>query len=228
MSISKTMEDKELINLWKAYDKKLDENLSLNKKNAEDITKLKVQSFLSSMKPIKIFTIIVGILWVLFVDMVIFVAVKSGGTFLLLSALIQVTLTKLAVGVYIYQLILIKRVDLSDSILATQEKIATLKSSTIWITRLLFLQFPVWNTFYWTQAAWENSDILWYIIQIPLTAAFTYLAVWLFFNIKYENRDKKWFRLIFKGMEWTPLMKSMAMLEQIEEYKVEKEKGVLS
>ena len=40
------MEDKELINLWKAYDKKLEETLSINKKNAEEITKLKVQSCL--------------------------------------------------------------------------------------------------------------------------------------------------------------------------------------
>lgn len=213
------MEDKELINLWKTYDKKLEENLSLNKKNAEDITKLKLYSHLASMKPIKIFTIIVGILWVVFVDILIFIAFKVGISFFLISAIIQVLLTKLAIGVYIYQLVLINRVDISDSILATQEKIATLKSSTIWITRLLFLQFPVWNTFYWTEAAWENGGILWYIIQIPLTAAFTYLAVWMFFNIKYENRDKKWFRMIFKGKEWTPLMKSMEMLKQIEAYK---------
>jgi hypothetical protein len=215
------MEDKELINLWKAYDKKLEENLKINKKNAEDITKIKLHSHLLSMKPLKIFTIIVGILWVVFVDTLIVIAFKSGISFFLVSAIIQVLLTKLAVGVYIYQLILINQIDISDSILVTQEKIATLKSSTIWITRLLFLQFPVWNTFYWTQAAWENGGTLWYAIQIPLTAAFTYLALWMFLNIKYENRHKKWFRLIFKGKEWIPLMKSIEMLEQIEVYKVE-------
>ena len=222
------MEDKEILNLWKAYDKKLEENLSINKKNAEDITKIKLHSHLLSMKPMKIFTLIVGILWVIFVDVLIFIAFKVGISFFLISAIIQVLLTKLAIGVYIYQLILINRVDISDSILATQEKIANLKSSTIWITRLLFLQFPVWNTFYWTQGAWENGGILWYIIQIPLTAAFIYLALWMFFNIKYENRDKKWFRMIFKGKEWTPLVKSMAMLKQIEEYKGEGKIEILS
>ncbi|GAB3517100.1 hypothetical protein [Emticicia fontis] len=215
------MEDKEFINLWKAYDKKLEDNLSLNQKNAEDITKIKLHSHLLSMKPLKIFTIIIGILWVIFVDSLIFIAFKVGISFFLVSAIIQVLLTKLAIGVYIYQLILINQVDISDSVLATQQKIATLKSSTIWITRLLFLQFPVWNTFYWTQGMWENGGIWFYIIQIPLTAAFVYLAIWMFINIKYENRNKKWFRLIFKGKEWTPLMKSMEILEQIEEYKEE-------
>ncbi len=217
------MEDKELINLWKAYDKKLEDNLSLNKKNAEDITKLKVQSFLSSMKPLKAFTIFVGILWIAFIDGVIFVAYQAGGTFLLLSALIQVILTKLAIGIYVYQLVLINNVDINDSILTTQEKIARLKSTTIWIARLLFLQIPVWNTFYWTEGLWANANIWVYLIQIPLTAAFTYLAIWLFINISYENRNKKWFQLIFNGKEWTPVMKSIEMLEQIERYKGEGE-----
>jgi hypothetical protein len=213
------MEDKELIHLWKAYDKKLEENLSLNKKNAEDITKLKVQSFLSSMKPLKVFTIIVGILWVAFVDGVIFVAYQAGGTFLLISALIQVILTKLAIGIYVYQLILINQVAINDSILATQEKIARLKSTTIWVARLLFLQVPVWNTFYWTEGMWANAHIWVYLIQIPLTAFFAYIAIWLFINIRYENRNKKWFQWIFNGKEWTPVMKSMEILEQIEVYK---------
>ncbi|RFS16838.1 hypothetical protein [Emticicia sp. C21] len=213
------MEDKELINLWKAYDKKLEENLSLNKKNAEDITKLKVQSFLSSMKPLKVFTILVGIVWVAFIDGVIFVAYQAGGIFLLISALIQVILTKVAIGIYVYQLILINNVDINDSVLATQGKIARLKSTTIWIARLLFLQIPVWNTFYWTEGLWANANIWVYLIQIPLTAAFTYLAIWLFINISYENRNKKWFQWIFNGKEWTPVIKSMEMLQQIETYK---------
>jgi len=42
---------------------------------------------------------------------------------------------------------------------------------------------------------------------------FTVIAIWLFFNIKYENKNKKWFQLIFNGKEWTPLMKSMELLE---------------
>lgn len=217
------MEDKELINLWKTYDKKLEENLTLNKKNAEDITKIKIQSSLASMKPLKVFTIIVGILWVTFVDVLILGAYKAGGTFFLISAIIQVMLTKLAIGIYVYQLILIDKVDINDSVLVTQERIARLKSSTIWITRLLFLQLPIWTTFYWTETMWANANLWINIIQISITLIFTYAAIWLFVNIKYENRDKMWFQWIFNGREWTPVMKSMAMLEQIEGYKEARE-----
>ena len=40
------MEEQDIMQLWKSYSVKLDESLQLNRKNAEDITRMKVQSFL--------------------------------------------------------------------------------------------------------------------------------------------------------------------------------------
>lgn len=212
------MEDAQMIDLWRSYGQKLDEVLSLNRRNAEDLTKIKVQSFISSMKPIKIFTILVGIAWVGFVDLLIIRLFPFASPFFLISAGIQVLLTKLAIGIYLYQLILIHQVDISEPILATQEKIARLKSSTLWVARLLFLQLPLWTTFYLNKRIFQNGNILLYILQFVITASFIFIAVWLFANIKYENRNKKWFRLIFTGKEWTPVMKSQELLAQIQEY----------
>jgi len=215
------MKELEMIEIWKSYDKKLEENLILNRKNTEDITRIKVQSFISSMKPIKIFTIVIGLLWVVFVDTLIINLFSVASPFFLISAGIQVLLTKLAIGIYLYQMILIQQVDISAPIVSTQEKIARLKSSTIWVTRLLFLQLPVWTTYYWNESMLENGNIWLYALQIIITASFTYLAIWLFFNIRYENKDKKWFRLIFNGREWNPVITSMELLNQIREYKDE-------
>ena len=193
------MEDIEIINLWKSYDQNWKKRCMLNRKNAEDITQMKVGSFLASMKPLKIFTIVVGILWVGFVDILIINLFPIANPLFPVSAAIQVLLTKLAIGIYLYQLILIHQVDISDPVLVTQEKLSRLKSSTLWIARLLFFQLPVWTTFYWNQSMLENGNIFLYALQIVVTCLFTILAVWLFVNIKYENRDKKWFRMIF---EW--------------------------
>ena len=215
------MEDTEIINLWKSYDKKLDESLVFNRKNAEDITKMKVRSFLACMKPLKIFTILLGIVWVGFVDILIIKLFPVANLFFLISAGIQVLLTKLAIGIYLYQLILIGQVDISEPILRTQEKLSRLKSSSLWVARLLFLQFPVWTTFYWNKSMLQNGNIVLYVLQMVVTLLFTFLAVWLFCNIKYENKDKKWFRLIFNGKEWNPVIKSMALLSEIDEYKNE-------
>ena len=215
------MENTDIINLWKSYDKKLEENLVLNKKNAEDITKLKVQSLLQSMKPLKIFIILFGVIWVGFVDVLIFNFFQIANTFFFLSAGIQVLITKLAIGIYLYQLILIYKVDISEPVLATQDKLASLKSSTLWVARLSFLQLPIWTIFYWSKSMLENGNIWLYALQFILTTSLTYLAIWLFINIRYENRNKKWFRHIISGIEWNPVIKSIELYKEIEEFKHE-------
>ena len=215
------MKDTEIINLWKSYDKKLEENLLFNKKNAEDITKIKVQSFLSSMKPMKIFIVLFSLLWVGFVDILIFNIFAVASPFFLVSAAIHVLLTKLAIGIYLYQLILIYQVDINEPVLATQEKLVRLRSTTLWISRLLFLQLPVWTTFWWNEVMLREWNVLQWLISGSVTLAFAIAAIWLFFNIKFENKDKKWFRLLFTGIEWNPLVKSMELLSQIDEYKIE-------
>jgi hypothetical protein len=213
------MEDTAMINLWKSYDRKLEEVLLFSRQHAEELTRIKVRSFLTSMTPIKIFTIITGILWVGFIDVLLVGTFAVASPFFLVSLGIQVILTKLAIGVYLYQLTLIHRVDISEPILATQEKIARLQSSTIWVTRLLFLQLPIWTTFYLSKGMFQYGNTSLIILQVFITLLFTFMAVWLFLNIKYENRNKKWFRLIFKGKEWDPMIKSMELLGQIHEYR---------
>lgn len=219
------MEDIEIINLWKSNDNKIHENLLLNRKNAEEITKMKAQSLLSTMKPIKIFTVLVGIFWVglgiIVLSNIYFYAFVEANKFFLFSATIQVGLTSIALSIYLYQLILIYQVDVSEAILETQEKLASLKSSTLWVARILFLQLPVWTTFYWNESMLENGNLFLWIIQGFITLSFTCAALWLFFNIKHENRNKKWFKFIFSGKEWTPLINSMELLNQVDEFKTE-------
>lgn len=215
------MEDAALINLWKSYDKKLEEVLTINKKHTEEITQMKIHTFLSSMKPLKIFAIVVGILWVGFVDVLILNLFSVASSFFLISAGIQVILTKVAIGIYLYQLVLMQQVDTNQPVVATQHKLAQLKSSTLWVARLLFLQLPLWTTFFWSEGIFTSDNLPFLVINGAITLSFTYVAFWLFFNIKFENRDKKWFRLIFNGKEWTPVLKSMELLREIEDYQKE-------
>lgn len=217
------MEESKLIHLWNSYDEKLNDSYLAIQKNMQDISQLKINNFLSSMKPIKIFTLLVGIIWVgiggtVVINLFVF-AYSKVSPFFLYSAAIQVLLTAIAISVYVYQLILIYQVDITEPVIKTQETLVRLKTSTLWITRILFLQLPVWTTFYLSQRMFENGNIFLWIGQTVITFAFSWLALWLFFNIKYENRHKKWFKLIFNGKEWTPLIKSMELLEQIDDYK---------
>ncbi len=216
------MNENELKSLWQSANEKLEDSLRVNKKNTEDITRLKVQNFLSTMKPVKIFTLVVGILWVTVLGIVLINLIVNAydkvSLFFLCSATIQVLLTAIAVAVYIYQIALINKIDFSEPVITIQENLSKLKVSTLNVTRILFLQLPVWTTFYWNEKMFVNENLLLWIIQGITTLSLIYLAVWLFFNIKYENRNKKWFQWIFRGKEWQPIIQSMELLNQIEKY----------
>jgi len=217
------MNESELIKLWQTTNDKLEESIVINSENIEEITRVKVYSILGSMKPIKIFTLIFGILWVVIGTIVLssiyLYSFSESNKFFLFSASIQVGLTAIALFVYLYQIITIFQVDISDSVIKTQEKLSKLKISTLWVTRILFLQLPVWTTFWWNETMLLDWGILQWVFTMFFTISFTVIVIWLFFNIKYENRNKKWFQLIFRGKEWTPLMNSIELLDQVEFYK---------
>jgi hypothetical protein len=208
-----------LKNLWQESNEQLETAIRINKANTDDITRIKAYSLLSSVKPVKVFALVAGICWVLFLDSLLFAVWNNASPFFVGSALIQTILTKIAIGVYVYQLILINQTDLSEPIMATQERLSRLQSSTLWITRLLFLQLPVWTTFYWNNSMIQNGHWALWLLQVLVTAGLIVLAVWLFFNIRYKNREKRWFRWLFQGKEWEPLLRAMDLLKKIEEYK---------
>ncbi len=217
------MHELELKQLWQSTNEKLEENFVIHKKNTEDLTQVKVQSLLGSMKSIKIFALLVGFLWVgiggYALSSIYLNSFAEANKFFLFSASIQVGLTAVALYVYVYQLIRIYGVDVTDPIIKTQEILSNLKMSTLWVTRILFLQLPVWTTFWWNETMLTDWTLFQWILPVTVTALFTYASIWLFMNIKYENRNEKWFQLLFNGREWTPLMKSLELLEQVEEYK---------
>ncbi|ASZ12214.1 hypothetical protein KTO58_13685 [Chitinophaga pendula] len=216
------MEEQDILTLWRSFDQQLATQLSFNQRQAVDLTQLKVQSLLGSMRPVKLFALAVGILWVLLVDTFIVMVWPKASIYFLVSAIVQVLLTKLAIGIYIYQLALIQQVDISAPILATQDRLARLRASTLWVTRLLFLQLPVWTTFYLSAAMLQQASLVMLIVQAVVTLLFTGMALWLFFNIRYERRDRRWFRVLFSGEEWTPILKSMALLEEVTTYQEQK------
>ncbi len=221
------MKESELKQYWATANEKLEMSLHISKINTDELKQLKIYHFISEMKAIKLFTLICGILWAgigsAILSKIFIYQYTYANKFFLFSASIQIALTAIAVIVYLYQIITIYTVDITEPVLKTQEKLSRLRSSTLWIARILLLQLPVWTTFYWNETMIENGSLLLWAIQTIVTLFFIFAALWLFFNIKIENRDKKWFRLIFEGKEWTPLMRAMELLEQIEEYKLEKE-----
>ena len=210
------MQESDMIALWRSFDQKLEENLVLNRQNAAAITLIKIKSLMSSMAPMKIFIIITSILWVTFLSIVLYNTYSFASPFFWVSIFIHVVTLVVVTGIYVYQVVLIFQTDISEALFKTQHRLASLKSSTLFISRLMLLHAPVWTTFSINEKMFSNP--VWLIVQGIVTLTFIAGALWLFFNIKYENRDKKWFRFLFSGKEWAPVIKSIEMLKEIEGY----------
>ncbi|SDD54090.1 hypothetical protein SAMN04487996_101271 [Dyadobacter soli] len=213
------MQESELIELWRSYDRKLEENLTLNRQNAAAITLMKIKSVVGSMVPMKIFVIIVSALWLSLVGVVLYRTYDYASPFFWYSIAIHAVILAFVTGVYVYQVVLIYQTDLSEALVATQYRLAQLKGSTLLIARLMFLHAPIWTTFSIQQRMFQHP--VWMTVQILFTIVFVVGALWLFFNIRYENREKKWFKFIFRGNQWEPVVKSIEMLREIEQYKTD-------
>jgi hypothetical protein len=217
------MNDAELKNMWKAYNQKMDEasilNLQawvLNSKTFEYLQTHKAKSKLSSLSAIKKWAVAAGILWLLFLGMLAY-GNHFQNVYFSISVLMLMLFSITAIAVYIKQIVLINRINYSESVVDVQKKITALQISTIHIVRILWLQIPFYTTFFWS-AKWISSDNTFWLTSFPITIFFTFLAIWLYRNISLKNADKKWFKILL-NTEWTSISKAKAYLDEIEEFK---------
>ena len=215
------MNDTDLKYLWQTGNEQIAISQKSDKTSLDKLTKRNVSHFLSSMKPIKIFTLLVGLLWVLGIGYVLIKltinAYDQVSLYFLYSAYFQVMLTAMAVILYIIQLSTLYSIDFNKPVVILQKTLINLKASTLNVTKILILQLPFWTTFYWNESMFKNGTLPLFILQGAVTISFTCLAIWLFFNLKYENADKWWFKLLLQGKEWEPLITSIGILNDMEE-----------
>jgi len=215
------MNDTDLKYLWQAGYEQIAINQKSDKTSLDNLTKRNVSHFLSSMKPIKIFTLLVGLLWVFSIGYVLIKltinAYDQVSLYFLYSAYFQVMLTAMAVILYIIQLSTLYSIDFNKPVVILQKTLINLKASTLNVIKILILQLPFWTTFYWNESMFKNGTLPLFILQGAVTISFTCLAIWLFFNLKFENADKWWFKLLLQGKEWEPLTTSIGILNDMEE-----------
>jgi hypothetical protein len=215
------MNDTDLKYLWQIGNEQIAISQKSDKSSLDNLTKRNVSHFLSSMKPIKIFTLLVGLLWVLGIGYVLLKltinAYDQVSLYFLYSAYFQVMLTAMAVILYIIQLSTLYSIDFNKPIVILQKTLIKLKASTLNVTKILILQLPFWTTFYWNESMFKNGTLPLFILQGAVTISFTYLSLWLFFHLKFENADKWWFKLLLQGKEWEPLITSINILNEMED-----------
>jgi hypothetical protein len=220
------MEDVELKNIWQAYDRKIEEarvlNLqswALNLRCFETLQVEKAKMKLNALARFKGWVAALGVLWVLFLAMLVYGNWFSNPYFTISVGIIML-FNIVAVVVYIRHIIIIRQINYSESITATQEKLAGLQFGIIKCTRILMLQMPFYTTWFW-HSNWINfgSGSFW-LIALPITLLFTLLAIFLYRNISLMNMQKKWLKLLMAaGPEYKSVLEAQAFIREIEDFK---------
>jgi hypothetical protein len=220
------MNDTELKNLLESYNHKLEEarvlNLQswvLNLQCFETLQSQKAKSKLRSLLTFKVVAVILGVLWVIFLGYLLYHSLQMSKIFFVISAGAVMLFTILAIIVYTWQIVLIGKINNSNNVLDTQEKIVRLQLSTLNVTRILFLPAPFYCTFWWNMQMMTDSPLSFWLISFPVALFFILATVWLYRNISFKNVNKRWFKILFDSPEWTSLLKAKNFLEEIESFK---------
>ncbi len=212
------MENIEIINLWKQYDEKLEKSLSLNQKIIAELQQQKAKSALRPARNYKYVAVFVGMIYSALIAYFWYHLYPIATIFMNISIGIHLIITIIATLMYARQLVLINQIDCSENIIQIQQKMVVLQNSTLRVIGICFLQLPVfatWNINF--ELIYERPWAFW-LIQMPIVAIFTYYGIWFYKNIKIENINKRWFRMMFWGSEWKSILKSGQFLKEIETF----------
>lgn len=221
------MEDLELKNLWLSYDQKLAnaqllnaQSWALNLRCFAEIQQKKASSKLRALARHNIVAVVLGIIWVLCLGVLVW-GNGFANVYFCISVAAIALFSLYAVIVYTRHTAIINSIDYDASVVATQEKLARLQTSTFSSIRILWLQMPFYTTFWWSKEFVATGASFW-LISFPIALLFLFLAIYLYRNLRVENMHKKWVRsLMMAGPELRNVVKSMSFLEEIEAFKKE-------
>lgn len=213
-------------NIWQSYDRKIEEarvlNLqswALNLRCFETIQTQKAKSKLDSLVTFKIWAVALGIIWVLFLGILIY-GNRFENPYFGVSVSFIMLFSLIAVVVYIKHIIIIKQINYAENITDTQKKLAQLQVSTIKFTGIVWLQMPFHTTWFWHSKWILFSSLKFWLIPFPITLLFTFLAIYLYRNINLENMHKKWVRaLMMAGPEYKSVIKAIDFINEIDAFK---------
>ena len=218
------MEELDIKQLWHAYDLKLEKSLQLNYRIMSEMQTQKAESNISSFRRNQVAGVVIGILWVLF--LVFWTIIGHSNIYFAGSMGIIALFNIFAVATYIRHLALLDQVNVADNITGAQQKLATIQASLSNSGRIMILQAPFWCTFWYNQQLVDHADAMFWIINLTVVAFFITLSVYLYNKLTYKNIHIKWVKAFMEGFGGKKLIKAMEFMNEIENYKKEKELDV--
>ncbi|TKB99540.1 hypothetical protein [Pedobacter cryotolerans] len=212
------MENIEMINLWKQYDERLEKTISINHRLIAELQQQKAKNALRPARNYKVIAILIGIVYAALIAYFLYHLHPIASIFINISVVIHLIVTLVAIAMYAHQIVLINQIDCTENIVDMQYKMAKLKSSTLKVIGVCFLQFPVFATWNINLELITKNPLAFWFIQVPILVLFTYIGIWFYKNINIHNIEKRWFRMMFWGSEWQSILKAGKFLKEIENF----------
>ncbi len=222
------MEDLALKNIWKQYDEQIASSKALNLQSwalhlhcVEMVQNQKAASKLGSLAKFKGRAVAFGVLWILFLGILVY-GNRFSNPYFSFSVIAILFFNIYAVIIYVKQILLIQQIDYNGPVTAIQEKLAKLETSTINSTRILWLQLPFYSTFFWHSSWIHFNEWQFWLTAFPITLGFVFLAIYLYQHITADNLDKKWVKaVLMAGPEYRSVLQAVGFLKEIEAFKEE-------
>ena len=213
------MNESDLKNAWKLYDKKLDRLLEVNFQQLKAVQTQKAESKIESFKKNHTIVMVLGIVWVLFLGFLLY-HTRDNIYFTISVALIML-FNIFAVALYLRHIIILSQINTAESITETQRKLALVHTSYSQVGRVLLLQTPLYGTFYYSEALVQHGGTLFWSIQAVIVPSLTALSIYLFRKLSDKNQSDNWVKRADKLFGSEKLRKASEFLQEIEAYKKE-------
>ncbi len=213
------MNEQELKSIWKAYDKKIDTIIQINKQQLHAIQTEKAESKIQSFKKNHTVVMVLGIVWILFLGFLVYHTLDN--IYFTISVGLIILFNIFAVVLYLRHIIILSQINIVESITETQRKLALVHTSYSQVGRVLLLQIPLYCTFYYSDALVQHGGMLFWSIQAVVVPSLTALSIYLFRKLSHKNQTDNWVKRSDKFFGSEKLRKAMSFLNEIEEYKKE-------
>lgn len=212
------MENIELQNIWKSYDRKMENILSINKELALDLSRQKLHKQIGKLYRPKWTAILIGVPYTLVLIVIATMASVTEAYFVAIGfGAISIIMTILLLY-YFNQIYLISQVRNSEEILSTQQKLSQLRISSFHSLNLAVFQLPFWSICWISIDALKESPFIYGGINFLIFLILIYVAYWLYQRLSIKNKESRIRSFFLSGSEWEPILKSTEILEQIKEY----------
>jgi len=215
------MNELDLKNAWQSYDRKLDRLLEVNFQQLKDIQSIKAESKINSFKRSHVIVMLLGVAWVWFLGFLVYHT--NGNPYFSLSIGLIILFNVFAVLLYLRHIIILSSINIAESITETQRRLVKVYTSYVQVGRVLLLQTPLYCTWWYTDELVQHGGPLFWTIQAVIVSVFTGLAIYLFRKLSLKNKSGNWVKRTDKFFGAEKLQNAIAFLDEIEEFKKEKD-----